>query len=189
MGNRSARRAKRFAACRSGVAAMEFAILAPILVALFFGVVECADALARSRQVTLAAETLADLAAQELEIKTSEVDDLFTGVEQIMEAGGAPAAIRLVSVGVDADGDPIVLWSRDNSGAAPYAQGAAYDDLPASTLLDAGSSIIVSEIEYAYTSELTHMFVKTIPFERMATRWPRRSMRIRLCSPSGACVS
>ncbi|WDI29997.1 pilus assembly protein [Hyphococcus flavus] len=174
---------------RAGVAAMEFALIAPILVVLFFGVVESADALARSRQVTLAANTLADLAAQESEIQTSDLDDLFDGVEQIMETGGAPANVTLVSVGVDADGDPIVLWSRNNSGAAPYARGAAYAGLPATVLIDDGASIIVSEIDYNYTSKLTQKFVKTIPFERMATRWPRRSIRIRLCSSAGSCQS
>lgn len=168
---------------------MEFALLAPILVVLFFGVVESADGLARSRQVTLAANTLADLAAQESQIKTSDLSDLFDGVEQIMEASGEPVTIRLVSVTVDDDGDPVVHWSQDNSGAEPYAPGAAYSGLPASTLIDAGASIVVSEIDYDYTSKLTHMFVSTISFERTATRWPRRSLRLQLCSPSGACTS
>jgi len=168
---------------------MEFALLAPILVVLFFGVVESADGLARSRQVTLAANTLADLAAQESQIKTSDLSDLFDGVEQIMAASGEPVTIRLVSVTVDDDGDPVVHWSRDNSGAEPYAPGAVYSGLPASTLIDAGASIVVSEIDYDYTSKLTHMFVSTISFERTATRWPRRSLRLQLCSPSGACTS
>ncbi|WP_425410925.1 TadE/TadG family type IV pilus assembly protein [Hyphococcus sp.] len=179
---------KKYAICGSGVAAMEFALIAPILIALFFGVIESSDAMARSRQVTLAVNTLVDLAAQETQIETAELDDLFDGVEQIMETGGAPAIIRLVSVGVDADGDPVVQWSRDNAGDAPYAAGAPYEGLPASTLIDAGATILISEVNYTYTSKLTHFVIPSISFERSATRWPRRSLRIRLCSSlSGVC--
>lgn len=178
----------RFSACRGGVAAVEFALVAPILIALFFGVVETVDALARSRQVTLAANTLADLAAQEARLETTALDDLFSGVEQIMGEGGDAAEIRLISVSLDADGDPVVNWSRNNEGDAPYAKGADYD-LSASTLIDPGSSILVGEIDYAYTSKLTGVFVSSILFERAAVRWPRRSMRVQLCAPSGTCLS
>lgn len=182
---------RRFAACRGGMAATEFALVAPVLAALFFGIIESADALAKARQVTLAADTLADLAAQESRLETPALDDLFSGVEQIVGArelsNEAPPEIRLVSVTLDADGDPIVHWSRDNDGGEPYAPGAPYDKLPASTLIEAGAAIIVSEIDYTYTSKLTRYFISGVTFERSSTRWPRRSTRVRLCTPSGNC--
>ena len=53
----------RWRACCAGVAAMEFALVGPLLILIFFGVVESSDALARSRQVTLAVNTLTDLAS------------------------------------------------------------------------------------------------------------------------------
>ncbi|WP_428406876.1 TadE/TadG family type IV pilus assembly protein [Hyphococcus sp.] len=180
---------RRWRACQSGVAAVEFALVAPILVFLFFGVVESADALARNRQVTLAVNTLVDLASQETNLLTSDADDLFDGMAQIINDDGAPLVIRLVSVINDPDGDPIVHWSRDNAGGEPYAKGADFGNLPAATLIDPGSSILVAEISYAYSSKISKIIIPAINFESSATRWPRRSMRVQLCTSANACTS
>ncbi len=176
-------------ACRSGIAAMEFAFVAPVLILLFFGVVESADALARSRQVALAVNTLADLASQEKNLLTSDADDLFSGVAQIVDDSGAPMVIRLVSVITDPDGDPIVHWSRDNNGGEPYAEGAAFNALPSATLIDPGASILVAEISYTYSSAISKMVIPPINFENSASRWPRRSVRVQLCTSRLNCTS
>jgi len=180
--------AKQYGQCQSGMAAIEFALIMPLLLILFFGVVEGSDALSQSRRVSLAVNTLADLTSQETDILTSDIDDLFDGVEQIVGAGGASMTIRLISVIPNSDGDPIVHWSRDNSGGAPYAPGNPYTALPASTLLDPGASIIVGEVDFPYTSKLTHFFVSSIDLQESATRWPRRSLRVLLCSSPGNCI-
>lgn len=186
---RLAQMARRWRACRSGVAALEFALVAPILILIFFGVVESADALARNRQVTLAVNTLVDLASQETQLLTSDVDDLFDGVEQIINDDDAPLTIRLVSVVNDPDGKPIVHWSRNNSGGEPYVKGASFTTLPAATLIDPGSSILVAEISYAYSSKISQLVIPPIDFESAATRWPRRSMRVQLCTSANSCTS
>ena len=180
---------QRWRDCRSGIAAIEFALVGPLMIALFFGVVESADALARSRQVTLAVNTLVDLASQETKLLVSDADDLFGGIEQIIDDDGAPMDIRLVSVTIDEDGDPVVHWSRDNAGAQPYVKGAAYEGLPASTLIDPGASILVGEITYQYSSRLSRMVIPPISFRDQATRWPRRSVKVQLCSSAQNCTS
>lgn len=179
-----------FGGDRAGMAATEFALLFPILVMLLFGVVEGSDVLSASRRVSLAVNTLADLTSQETEILESSVDDLFEGVEQIVEPdAGAAMSIRLVSVIADENGDPVVHWSRDNSGGAPYAPGSDYDGLPDPALLDVNASIIVGEISFPYRSKLTQHFISTITIEKLATRWPRQSLRVQLCSAPGNCTS
>lgn len=187
--HRSKRRIAGFASGCEGMAATEFALVFPALVLLFFGVVESADALSANRRAALAANTLADLVSQESKILESAVDDLFEGVEQIVEADGAATTIRLVSVIADDEGDPVIHWSRDDSGGEPYAAGAAYADLPDAALLDANSSIIVSEISYAYQSKLTQHFISSLTIKKLATRWPRRSFRVQLCEAPGDCTS
>lgn len=186
--------------CRNGVAATEFALLVPVLLLLFLGGVETSDALSQSRKVTLATNTLADLAAQETEILKSSVDDLFVGVEQIIETGDASIEIRLVSIIANPDdddgdgmpdGNPVVHWSYDNSagGGQPYAPGAPYTRLSNASLLDPNASIIVAEISYPYDSILAHNLLSTIHFDRIASRWPRRTLRVQLCSSPGNCTS
>ena len=175
---------------RSGMAATEFALLLPVLVVMFLGVVEGSDALSQSQRVGLAVNALADLAAQEEELLVSDVDDLFGGVAQIIGDDESNMKIRLVSVIADPDtGDLVVHWSRDNSGGEPYAVGSMYSALPPSMLFDPNSSVVVAEISYQYTSLLTHYIIDTINFEDMATRWPRQSLRAQLCTSPGNCTS
>ena len=50
--------------CR-GVASIEFAIIAPIMLLVFFGTVEFCSAVAIDRKVTLTARTLTDLTSQQ----------------------------------------------------------------------------------------------------------------------------
>ncbi len=180
---------------RRGMAATEFALLLPLLLVLFFGVVEGSDALTKSRRVTLAANTLADLAAQETELLESAADSLFVGVEEIINVDGASMDVRLISVVFDdTDGDgtpdsPVVHWSYDNSGGEPYAAGAIYNNLPNPALVDVDTSVVVAEVNYPYTSSLTHYFISNVTFDRTATRWPRRSLRVQLCSSPDNCTS
>ena len=49
---------------RSGLAAVEFAMVFPIMVVMFFGVVEFSAAIAVDRKATQVARTLSDLTSQ-----------------------------------------------------------------------------------------------------------------------------
>lgn len=179
-----------FARAQSGLAAVEFALIAPILILLFVAVVECSNALSVGRRVTLAVNTLADLASQERELTAAQANDLFTGVEQIVAQGPIDIEIRLVSIVLDPDTEKIVVhWSRDNDGGQPYAPGADYERLSDPGLLDANSSLIVGEVAYAYASPLTKRLIPPFTFDRLATRWPRRSARVQFCISSGSCTS
>jgi hypothetical protein len=184
------RGAAAFVRAKSGLAAVEFAFIAPLMILLFLGIVEGSNALAVSRRVSLAVNTLADLASQESQLSPDQLDDLFIGVEQIIAQGDIAATIRIVSLAVDPDTDEVVVrWSRDNSGGAPYAQGAPYDDLPDASLLDESSSVIVGEIDYYYAPPLTRAVFPPVDFAKSASRWPRRSARVQFCVSPGVCVS
>lgn len=180
---------RRFKDDRSGLAALEFALIAPLMILLFFGIVEGSSALAQSRRVTLAVNTLADLSAQETQITAAQLSDLFSGVNQIL-GGGAGATITLVSLIYDPVDDRVeVHWSRNNSGGTPYAAGAPYTGLSDPTLLDAGSSLMVAELQHAWVPPLTQTIIGTVNFNRTAMRWPRRAPRVQFCIVAGTCTT
>src|SRR5450756_3207258 len=58
------RRAGEFLADCRGIAATEFAVIVPIMLAMFFGTVEFSSGVAVDRKVTLIARTLTDLTSQ-----------------------------------------------------------------------------------------------------------------------------
>jgi len=66
-------KAQRFARDRSGVAALEFALIAPLLLALYFVTMEVAQAIEVNKKVGRVGSMIADLVAQMPEIPKSEL--------------------------------------------------------------------------------------------------------------------
>ena len=189
---------QRAARDRSGMAATEFALLLPILTVLFFGILELSEGMTANRRVAVAVNTAADLAAQSLQLSPDEVDGLMESVIPILEPATVDAVdINLVSIILDADGDPVVHWSlhwnQDVKPTPPYVAGEDYTKLTSDfttspnglTRLQNRSMIIV-EMSYPYAPQFAKYFVSDpIPFNRDAKRAPRRVTRVQLCDNSG----
>jgi len=176
---------------RDGIAATEFAILMPVLVILFFGVVEASNAMMVNRKVAISANTLADLAAQSEQLYLSDLDDLFEGVTTIIEPNDTTSMkLNLISVTLDSEGDPIVHWSRSSDGGEPYSAGAYYTTLKDDDVLSAKGSLIVVEMSYTYIPGLTSFFIDApIQFTRESIRWPRVTNRVQLCDANDNCTT
>ncbi len=157
---------------------------------LFFGMIEASAAYSTNRRVLLAANTLADLVAQETSITKANLEDLFTGMEDVIDTGGVDVTFRVVSVVLDADTDEVkVHWSLDSTGAAPYAAGSVYAGAVDGTLLDDASSLIVAETSYDYSSPISQKVIGAITMKKTATRWPRMSAKVQYCVVAGSCTS
>ncbi|HBK91690.1 MAG TPA: hypothetical protein DDZ68_08475 [Parvularcula sp.] len=179
----------RFARSASGLAAVEFALIAPIMILLFFGVVEGSGALSASRKTLLASNTLADLVAQETQILKADLDDLFIGMEDVIDPRDIDVTFRVLSVSFDtADGKVKVDWSYDSTGAAPYPAGSEYAGALDVALFDDTSSLVIAETEYVYASPVSQKIIGPVTFEKAASRWPRRTARVRYCVAAGSCV-
>ncbi|WDI31167.1 pilus assembly protein [Hyphococcus flavus] len=191
MGHRNKSLLKEWRRCQSGLAATEFAMLLPVLVIMFFGLVEASDAMTVNRKVAISANTLADLAAQSEQLYISDIDDLFEGVMAIVEPHDPNGMqLKLVSVVLDADDDPVVHWSRDHAGGIPYAEGAAYTNLSDDDVVSSSSSIIVVEMVYNYSPSLTsHVIEAPLVFNRQSIRWPRVTNRVQLCDDQDNCTT
>ena len=83
---------RRFIAAQRGVAAIEFAMIVPIMLVLFFGTVEFSSGVAVDRKVTLVARTLADLASQYTSVATTDTANFFA-------ASGLLTAIKIRLIG------------------------------------------------------------------------------------------
>ena len=82
---RAAVRARRWARDTSGMAAIEFAMIVPIMAVMFIGAVELSQAIIVDRRVTAIAATTADLVARaETQITQSDVTDIMRASSFIM---------------------------------------------------------------------------------------------------------
>lgn len=152
-----------------GIAAVEFAMIAPMMFFFLVGSVEFSQAITVDRRVTQSASSTADLIARapSTGLSTTQVDNELKIIEQLIEPYElSQLTVRIVSVkAVGVPGVPgaltyLVDWSRDNRGGAPYARNTPYTSIPAD-LLVAGESVIVAEATYNYTPLIFNYFIKT----------------------------
>ncbi len=183
---------------RSGMAATEFALLLPVMVVLFFGILELSEGMTANRRVAVAVNSAADLAAQSQQLSPTQVDGLMESVLAILEPASVnDVDINLVSIILDSEGDPIVHWSlhwnNDVQPTAPYTAGEDYDKLTAEFTTSPNGlarlqnrSMIIVEMTYPYEPQFAKYFVSDpIPFNRSAKRAPRLVTRVQLCDDSG----
>ena len=79
---------------RSGLAAVEFAMVFPIMVALYFGVVEISSAISVDRKATQVARTLSDLTSQSQTVADADLQSFGPGGKGHYDAlSGAAAGI------------------------------------------------------------------------------------------------
>jgi Flp pilus assembly protein TadG len=152
-----------------GMAAIEFAMIVPIMFFLFVGTIEFSQALTVDRRLTQAASSTADLIARAPNsgLTAAQVDRDLKIIEQLI----APYEIERLYVVVASviaqgtPGNPSVLmytvdWSRDNLAGTPYNRGDTYNKIPQG-LLVAGESVIVSEATYNYTPLVFNYFIES----------------------------
>jgi len=191
----------RRAANKDGAAAVEFAMLLPILITLFFGVVETSLALLCRADVSIMASTVADLISQSDVLATADLSNVYNASGTILYpyydpsvAGSGKPTIRITSVIWDAVGQSAtvgkVAWTCTQSGSGTLSPGSrsvgATMTLP-QALLTTGSSVIVSEIAYNYASATTKVIAGPINFTNNWYTRPRRVAQIP--SPTGGCPS
>lgn len=117
--------ARRFAGDDSGVSAVEFALILPLMLTLYLGGVEVTQAVSIDRKVTLVARTVADLTAQASTVRDEDLDN-YLGASKavIVPYTSTPLKVTVSSIVVDKNLRATVDWSRNLAGGTPYAKGA-----------------------------------------------------------------
>jgi Flp pilus assembly protein TadG len=145
--HRLPRWARRFAGDTKGVSAVEFALVLPLMLTLYMGGAELAQAISASRKVTLVSRTVADLAAQFATISDATMTGILDSSAAVI-APFNPSTLRVTvsQVTIAADGTATVVWS-DTRGGTVRSGGAT---LPAALNVP-NTSVIWAEAEYGHT--------------------------------------
>ncbi len=168
----------RFRRNKSGIAAVEFAMIVPLMVALYMGAVEFGQVLAVDRRVSTVASATADLIAQAEKVTTSDINDIFAISSSIMKPySGASLKIVLTSIVADQDNKTTVDWSEAYNGATAKAPGTDYT-LPSQNMTQPFGSIIVAEVEYTYRSPLLFHLDEDILLTNTYYLRPRKTLTV-----------
>lgn len=150
----------RFRRNDKGLAALEFALILPIMVVLYLGGFEVSEAVIVNHKVTHATSVLGDLVAQEETITNSDMTDILAAVSVVINPYPvADFAIVVSGVKVDSDGIARVVWSDTLNGTALAADQVI--DLP--TGLDTDDTFLVmAQVSYTYTPQFGQVLVGNI---------------------------
>ncbi len=167
------RRMSSFRRNQNGIAAVEFAMLAPLMIVLYLGVVEITLGISIQRKVTLTARTVADLVSRVTTINNSDMSNLLNATTAVLAPfSTSPLSVRVSAVSIDANGVARVTWSDAVNGTQRAVNSTV--TLP-SALNVANTQVIWSEVTYSYTPALGGAIAGTINlFDQLYMR-PRLS--------------
>ncbi|MDP2215391.1 TadE/TadG family type IV pilus assembly protein [Phenylobacterium sp.] len=167
------RRAIRFLRDRSGVAAVEFALIAPVLILMYLGLAEVTMALMAERRAGHATAVVADLVAQDTLTNRAELSDTFAIAEEILSPFAASGmSARVTAIRADDKGVPKVVWSH-GKGLTAFAKGSTVSDVPAG-LLEPYDTLIMSEMNYSFNSAVKYALPDAMVFREKYYLRPRK---------------
>ena len=170
--------------CR-GVAATEFVMIVPLMLVMFFGVVEFSSGVAVDRKVTLVARTLSDLTSQSTSVTDTDLSNFFAASVGILTPYSAsPTKSTITELYVD----PTTLkarvqWSKASTfnssgnvvlGTSSRSPGDIVT-IPAALTVD-GTYLIWSEVSYLYVPAVGYVMAKAgVTLSDLTYTRPRQS--------------
>jgi Flp pilus assembly protein TadG len=186
----------------SGMAAVEFSLILPILVILWIGGVEVTEALSVDRRINNLSSAIGDLVSRSKVVTYSEVTNIFNLGPKAMypacDITGKPSctsqglAMRVTAVDINGSGTGTVAWSRA-TGVPVYT--AAADNNKMNTLVPAtlrvpNTQVIMSEVYYNYRPAVGYVITGTKALSDRMYFVPRVVTKVQLCDDAGQnCVS
>ncbi|MGH6910036.1 MAG: TadE/TadG family type IV pilus assembly protein [Phenylobacterium sp.] len=165
---------KRFRNDERGVAAIEFALLFPIMLLLYFGVAELTVGMMANGRAAHVASVVGDLVTQMPSVKQQDMNDVFLVGSAIMKPfPTASLKMTVTSIQADSSGSPKLVWQCVKGSTCTKPTGTA-PGFP-SGLLGANEGMIQTDVEYTYTSPTRLTMPLPLTFKSKYYIKPRRS--------------
>lgn len=186
----------RFRKADNGVAAVEFALIAPLLVTLMLGALEVTQSIWADSKVEQATSAIGDLVARTPLMNDAEFQMLGEAGPLIMRPNPAnDVSFTVTSVlgckrdlsNPSSEIDFYVLWSKVWQGSkvknSPYRVDSEFNDQPENLELSDGDTLIITEGQYFYEPTITRKIGTKIEMGGYAFHQPRDTSR-RISYPS-----
>jgi Flp pilus assembly protein TadG len=189
--------ARRLVGDRRGVAAIEFAMIVPIMLVLFFGTVELSSGVAADRKVSLVARTLSDLTSRSISVSDSDLTNFFAAGGAIMTPYVPPmynvTKGTITELWIDpSTGNARVQWSQ---GSVPRGQKTLVT-VPADLIVKDSTGNIVpnqylifSEVSYLYTPAVGYVMAKAgVTLTDVSYTRPRQTVCVIYPTPTSGAL-
>lgn len=171
-----ARHALRLRRDRRGVSAVEFAILAPVMLTLFLGSVEATQGIAADRKVEVTAHTLADLATQYTDITDVDMANILAAGQAILAPYPTAGLQEVVSeIAINNQGAGTVVWS-DTLGGTALTAGTTVS-VP-TALAVPNTYLVLAQVQYSYNPTYGYVMTGSITLSDQSFMRPRESASV-----------
>jgi Flp pilus assembly protein TadG len=166
-----------------GAAAVEFVLVLPVLILLYFGVFEVTQLFLAEKRVAHVAAAVGDLVAQSGSLTSADLEDVYDiGQDLIRPLPQDDLAIRVTKLQIDANGAVQVRWtSGRNLAALPaFSAAQATGELCAVQANQPSACppqqvILVAETGYTYDSALNYALKDGVWLHHMLRFSPREN--------------
>lgn len=161
---------------RRGVAAIEFAMILPVMLAMFLGSIEITQGVATDRKIGLTVRAAADLTSQATSVSNAEMTNILNAAASIMYPyATAPMKLKVTAVNIAANGSATVAWG-DALNTTKRTTGSSVT-IP-TALAVPNTQLIWGEIEYTYNPTFGYVLFNNITLTEQNFVRPRQSSTI-----------
>ena len=142
---------------RRGIAAVEFAFIAPILAVMMITLVELTLRYQGVEKFHRYASQAGDLASRSAVLTSADISDIYGAADKMMLPipVGDDLTLTVTSIGFDSAGTPKILWQRTRPYMATPIPVSASD---AAGLGYAGDTVIRTDAQFYYSSAISTAF-------------------------------
>jgi len=143
------RNVRRLRGDQSGVGAVEFALIAPVLIVLYMGSLEISVAMSVNKKLARASSTVADLVTQDDTVDKAFLGSMVNVAQSVMMPFGSDGMkVKITGITIDGAGIGKASWSWQEDNSRPYTIGST-QTLPKELAIP-NTFLVRTEIEFAH---------------------------------------
>ncbi len=173
---------KRFFKDTRGVSAVEFALVAPVMISIMLGTVELYDLTTSYSKAVSAVQSVADITSQSSSLTTAQLNSIVVGAQRILDplvSDATNLSVDISSIAFNATGAPYQAWTFHWGKTSTPPVATLATGLGAPT-----ESVIVTQLSYTCTPFI-HELVPQATFSQTAISRPRTALKIALNGVTG----
>ncbi|MDB2437779.1 pilus assembly protein [Hellea sp.] len=174
---------------KDGIAAIEFAFIAPVMLFMYFGMAEVATAISVDRQVSHSANVAGDLTTQSETVSADEMTEIMTATMLVM---GIPKSayprvkVEISSYARDSNDDIVEKGRATLNGDFPTTFNASSLD---TRILSSTSGIVVARVLYDYEPLKLRYMPTNFDLQETFMLKPRKSANVDIEDANGGTPS
>ncbi len=157
------RTARKLRGDRSGVGAVEFALIAPVLIVLYMGSLEVSVAMSVNKKLARAASTVADLVTQDETVNKTFLKSMLNVAQSVMTPFRSDGIkVKVTGISIDGSGVGKTTWSWQEDNTRAYTVGSI-QSLPKDLAIP-NTFLVRTEIEFDHDLMLIMPDIQDIDF-------------------------